>query len=172
MPVAGPVWTAEVTVFRLAYLNGPSVSAGSMTNQKNSLQKTGLQLFHLEHFSFCVCGVPGQHAMVYCRRTRCSDGLLDSMVPRSGLTWQQSSNQKRANRWHIYTFLTSPSLIQPDASLLNTAAIMQCRRRWKNFQDAELKKTGVWTPAVSLKCQTHQLSSWYHYCRMLSYQRH
>ena len=26
--------------------------------------------------------------------------------------------------------------------------VLQCRRRWKNFQDAELKKTGVWTPAV------------------------
>ena len=29
-----------------------------------------------------------------------------------------------------------------------SSADMQCRRRWKNFQDAELKKTGVWTPAV------------------------
>lgn len=27
-------------------------------------------------------------------------------------------------------------------------AVVQCRRRWKNFQDAELKKTGVWSPKV------------------------
>jgi len=40
-------------------------------------------------------------------------------------------------------------LIQPSIHAYTPRnLVMQCRRRWKNFQDAELKKTGVWTPAV------------------------
>ena len=37
--------------------------------------------------------------------------------------------------------------MQTDASPGNV--FVQCRRRWKNFQDAELKKTGVWSPKVT-----------------------
>ncbi|DBB15234.1 TPA: hypothetical protein ACH3X3_004236 [Trebouxia sp. C0006] len=33
------------------------------------------------------------------------------------------------------------------ATIIKSKKSKQCRRRWKNFQDAELKKTGVWTPA-------------------------
>ena len=43
----------------------------------------------------------------------------------------------------------------PQLMLVSTATDLQCRRRWKNFQDAELKKTGVWTAAVCLSLRKH-----------------
>ena len=42
----------------------------------------------------------------------------------------------------------------------------QCRRRWKNFQDAELKKTGVWSPKV-LAYASDSVTSVTHSCAML-----
>lgn len=42
--------------------------------------------------------------------------------------------------------------------MIDSSANMQCRRRWKNFQDAELKKTGVWTPAVRFASPNTRIS--------------